>query len=525
MSADKKTEKILIVEDESIIAYDLMSSLQQMGYDVTAIVADGEEALREAGESPPDLILMDIILSGDMDGIEASREIHKRWDIPVIYLTANADQATVDRARDTGPYAYINKPISDRDLYASIDTALYKHRMEEKLRRNQEKYRMLVEEINDLVYEADENGVFTFVSPVVESIGGYTPEELLGRNVFDFIYAEDQPGLLNAYNRLKSGNLSASEYRVVTRSGEIRWVRSSSRPIIIGGVFRGTRGVMTDIMDRKRAEEALVRTRNQLLDIIHFLPDATFVVDTAGRVVMWNKAIERMTGSSREEMIGKDNYEYAVPFYGERRPLLIDIVRKEATAAESKYDFVKRNGMVIYAEVFTPRLFGGKGAYLWGTASLLTDEAGKTWGAIESIRDITAIKMTENALKESQEKFSRTFHHSPISMSVTSFDDGRYIEINDRSLQALGYSRDEVIGRTTMELNIWADPGQREKLVSMLRESGSVRQKAAEFRTKSGEIRKTLVSMEMVKIGASSFIFTYSIDVEEHMKIFKSLLR
>lgn len=514
--------RILVVEDESLIACDLEISLEHLGYEVVGIAASGEEALRIVEERKPDLILMDIILDGEMDGIETTRAIHNRHNIPVIYLTANADESTVKRARDTAPHAYITKPTNERELYSNIDTALYKHRLDEKLRRTKEKYQSLVEEINDVVYELDENGITVFANPVIEAISGYRMDEFIGRNFLNFIYKDDIPMVMERLQKLKTGFVAPGEYRMNTRSGGTKWVRSSSRPIIINGIYRGLRGVITDISERKRAEEALLKTKKQLQDILHFLPDATFVVDTGGRIIMWNRAIERMTGVKQEEMIGKGDYEYSVPFYGERRPLLIDIVLADPDNVEKKYDFVFRTGGAVFAEVYTPVLYGGKGAYLWATASVLYDEWGSTWGAIESIRDITSIKQAEATLGESMEKFARMFHGSPIGMCVMSVDDNTFVEVNDHFLSILGCSREEVIGRTLEEINIGVAPGQRE-IFNELDKTGTTLRKVIEVRDRSGKTRRTLSSVESVIIAGKRYVFAYSIDIEEHIEIFKSL--
>lgn len=518
-----RPKRILIVEDESLIAYDLASSLEHLGYEVAGIATSGEDAIRMVEEDRPDLILMDIILDGEMDGIETAREIHNRHSIPVIYLTANADEATVTRARDTAPHAYITKPTNERELFSNIDTALYKHHVDEKLRKTKEKYQSLVEEINDLVFEMDENGILTFANPVVETVSGYRLAEFIGRSFFDFIHKDDLPMVMERYQKLKTGFGAPGEFRIITRSGATKWVRSSSRPILVNGVYRGLRGVINDITDRKRAEEALLRTKKQLQDILQFLPDATFVVDAAGRVIMWNRAIEHMTGVRQEEMIGKGNYEYSLPVYGERRPMLIDIILSDPANVDKKYSFVRRNGSTIYAEAYAPMLNGGQGAYLWGTASVLYDEWGAVWGAIESFRDITAIKKKEISIRESEERFFRAFQGSPVGMCIVSIDDDRLVEANDIFLSMLGRSAVDAIGRTSLELGMWADPKQRESLMDELHASGAVSQRLVELRDSAGRTLRTLLSIKSVFVGTTGYVFIYTMNVDEHIRLFRSL--
>jgi len=138
--------EILVVEDESIVARDLASRLEQLDYAVTALAASGPEAIRKATETLPDLVLMDVRLRGDMDGIEAAQQIRECLSVPVVYLTAYSDENTLQRAKITEPFGYILKPFEEQGLYMTIEMALYKHRMEEELRRHRDHLEELVEE-------------------------------------------------------------------------------------------------------------------------------------------------------------------------------------------------------------------------------------------------------------------------------------------------------------------------------------------------------------------------------------------
>lgn len=129
-----KRAQILIAEDETIIALDIKAILEKIGYKVTAIVISGEKVLENVENGKPDLILMDISLSGKMDGIQAAQIITERYDIPVVYLTALADDETLERARVTGPFGYILKPFDERILHTTIEIALYKHKLDSELK-------------------------------------------------------------------------------------------------------------------------------------------------------------------------------------------------------------------------------------------------------------------------------------------------------------------------------------------------------------------------------------------------------
>lgn len=179
----------------------------------------------------------------------------------------------------------------------------------------------------------------------------------------------------------------------------------------------GTKGIARDVAARKQAERAIIESEQRLLDIINFLPDATFVVDHQGKVIAWNKAIEKMTGVKAEDMLGKGNYEYALPFYGLRRPMLIDLVLSPDAVGRDEYLSVEAENNHLSAENVCPNI-GVNGAILYGTASPLMDATGNIVGAIESIRDISERRIIEQALRKSEENFRTLAETAPVFICV-----------------------------------------------------------------------------------------------------------
>ncbi|MCD1296299.1 hypothetical protein CUJ83_14950 [Methanocella sp. CWC-04] len=203
---------------------------------------------------------------------------------------------------------------------------------------------------------------------------------VIGRDITERVEAEK--ALLKARDEL--------EERVVDRTSELA---------------EANKVLQDEIKERKRIEEAIINSERQLSDIINFLPDATFVVDSKGRVITWNRAIEEITSVSSASMLGKGEYEYSIPFYGERRPKLIDLVLNPDISVEEKYDYVNKQNSTLVAEVFIPDLKGG--TYIWAKATPLYDSHGNVIGAIETIRDITEYKRAEQAVEaESKRLFS-----------------------------------------------------------------------------------------------------------------------
>ncbi|GAB7082230.1 sensor histidine kinase [Megalodesulfovibrio paquesii] len=192
------------------------------------------------------------------------------------------------------------------------------------------------------------------------------------------------------------------------RDGSLIWAklvaRLTSDPVTGDVCYEGA---VEDVTSHMEADAALRKINGQLRDIIEFLPDATFVVDASRRVVFWNKAMEEMTGLSKEEMLGKGSQEYSLAFYKQPKPLLIDLFFAEDQAPHERYRALERRGDTYIADVFVPHLDGGRGAHVHGIASPLRDESGAIIGAIESIRDITQRVAAEEALRSARDDMER----------------------------------------------------------------------------------------------------------------------
>ena len=261
------------------------------------------------------------------------------------------------------------------------------------------------------------------------------------------------------------------------------------------------------------------------LDIVDFLPDATFVVDSRRRIVAWNKALEELTGIKKDTLIGAGDYAYAVPFYGERRPVLIDFVFWEDRKNEIHYKLVERKNSHIFGEAFSPHLYGGKGAHLAGTAAPILDDKGNLIGAIQSIRDITRCAQTENELRLSEERFSRAFRASPNMMSISYLDDHAIIDVNDVFLQTVGHSREEVIGKKITDLGLWLDPAERDRIVAGIDENAGIRNIEIVFRDKSGGDRHGLFSAEIIEIHGRKCLLGIINDVTDRVHCDREMAR
>jgi len=282
---------------------------------------------------------------------------------------------------------------------------------EDALRESEGKYRLMAENMADVISVMDTDLRFTYISPSIMRVLGFTVAEAMEQTLDQIMTPESLQIVLAVFEeemKLEvSGTACPDRIRVMEleeykKNGATVWLETSLS-FLRGKDYRPTAilAVSRNITARRQAEETLRETQRRLADIIEFLPDATLVIDRAGKVMVWNRAIESMTGVRSEEMLGKGNYEYAHPFYGERRPILIDFALHPDLEKEKSYTSIQRTGDIIIGEAYTPALAPGN-VHLSATASVLRDSGGEIIAAIECIRNNTDRKKMEERLQRSE---------------------------------------------------------------------------------------------------------------------------
>jgi len=443
--------RILVVEDDGASARLIEMTLKSLGYAVPAVISSGEEAINKAGEVHPDLVLMDIHLKGDMDGVQAAEEICARYNIPVVYLTAYADNDTLQRAKITEPYGYILKPFQKRELDASIEIALYKHkldsklkereqalekltaelktnnkhlqrevterkRMEEELKHSEERLKILFEFAPDAYYLSDLKGNFVDGNKVAEEITGYKRDELIGKSFLKL-------GLLSPRWIPKAVALLAenalwkstgpNEFVLNRKDGSQVTVEIKTFPVKIKGQTL-ILGIARDIAKRKRAEQEMKVKDSAITSSIN----AIAIADLEGNVTYINPAFLRMWGYDDEkEILGKN----AVAFWQ---------IAEEAV--EIMQVAMDRGGWI--GELAAKRK-DGSNFDVQLSANVVRDEAGKPICRLGSFIDITERKKAQQA----QESLSQQLQTKVSELEALSY--GIAHDLRSPLLSIEGFSR------------------------------------------------------------------------------------
>jgi len=394
--------------------------------------------------------------------------------------------------RDGKPYAVMGIA---RDITEARQTG-------EALRASEERYRLLVENADQGILVVQDT-MIKFLNNKLLEITDYSEDELLDNSFIDFVHKDDRDMVVDRHMRRLSGEKIPPKYsfRIINRLGEIRWVEISAASLQWEG-RPATLNFLSDITGRVKAEEALLDSYLEYQNIIEFLPDAAFVVDTKGIIIAWNRAIEEMTGIAKKEMLGKGGHVYAIPFYGEAQKILVDYILENDPQLEQRYKNVKMKGNILIAEGFAPGLRAGQGAFYWAKASRLFNSKGELTGAIESVRDITEFKLAEQALQESEKKYRDIFENSMDGIFQSS-PEGKLISVNKAFVRLYGMdSSDQLLSTITdVPRQLYADSEKRKEMVRIMRRNGIVNNFEVEFVNRYGEKFWVSLTARAVKDG------------------------
>jgi two-component system cell cycle sensor histidine kinase/response regulator CckA len=498
--------KILVVEDERIVAEDIRRSLKKLGYEVSAVVSTGKEALRKVKQLKPDLVLMDIVLRMEMNGIQAAEKIRESHDVPVIYLTAYADEETLDRAKKTEPYGYILKPFEDRELQTTIEMALYKHRTERRIKENEAWLSTTLKSIAEGVIATNEKTEILFMNPVAETITGRKFSEVSGKE-FHAVFQVIHPG-----RRAVPPAAQASTLRtMIDLSGEAKLVRKNGKVIDVAihaspirselGKVSGVVMAIQDVTLRMLTEEALKKSEQEKRVILSSVSEQVTYHDTNLRIIWANEAVARYLHQDPERLKGRLCYEV---WHNRRKPCArcpIQDTLKSGQSSEMEMD--SDEGGVWYSRVYPVR-----------------DDSGKLTGAVEVASDVTRQKRVEEQL-EKERSFINTLLQTSPAFYMAIDPNGRILMMNQTLLTALDYTPEGVTGRDFLE--VFIHPQDRSLLTASMRkliiEKEPTRDEIRVLTKQGKEITVELYGRSVVdKRGKLEYCFALGLDMTERLK-------
>ncbi|MCT4603802.1 MAG: PAS domain S-box protein [Marinifilum sp.] len=420
-------KKILIVEDDNLISTIFRMFLKELGYDLLGIVEDGKEAIRLCEKLNPDIVLMDVHLGGDLDGIQTTELIKSKFDIPVIFLSSDTEETTIQRVINTHSYGYLVKPIDKKELGISIELAFYKHQFDLDQKMREKRFRNFITDSPEAILVVNEAGAIEYLNCLgLKLFRTAYIEDLMGLPLLSFV-GEDyqsefrekfdcavQMGQGIEYTHLKFKTIHGDQFDVGLTAAHIEFNGKNNLQLII-----------RDVTQEYAYREMLA----EKADIINHFHDGVVTFDLNGMVKSWNKGCERIFGKKESEMIGKPYSDLSLS--GKEKSFAEDILMP--TEKESNYEVE----LLFDIE--------GKEAYLKIYSSMLRSEKGVDTGIVCYVRDVTIRKKSQLMLEESEQRNRDLINAIPDLIFVVNkegiFED---YKMDDDSFLAL--SKDEIIG-------------------------------------------------------------------------------
>jgi PAS domain S-box-containing protein len=411
ISVSEAPVRVSIVEDEALIAMDLERRLRALGYVVVSTVATGQEALNEVASHRPDLVLMDIRLEGEMDGIDAALRIRNQYRTPVLFLTSHTDESTIQRAKLTSAFGYLAKPFAERELHAAMQFALHRAQLENELDRQRNWLNAVLDSIKDAVVATAPDGTVRFMNAAAERMTGVAEPDALGRKVEEVVRLET----------------SAPDATCVAVSGRRTPVEVSASPIRSNGSVLGGVLALHDLTSTHAVRDALSR----LASVVGSSDDAIIGLDPEGNVTDWNPAAERLFGYTKSEATGRA-LSFLSPAGDARGREMLEQLRTGATIRGTEALRVRADGSQVAVSISAAPIRNAQGG-MAGISCIARDVTERKRAEAEIEQMNASLRQLSGDLLRLQDKerrrIARELHDSTaqvvaaISMQLARLDD------------------------------------------------------------------------------------------------------
>ena len=466
--------KIQIVEDEAIIAMEIESQLQSLGYEITSIVDTGVKAIKKAEEDKPDIILMDIRIKGDIDGIDTAEAIRSQFGIPVIFSTAYLDEERIQRAKITMPFGYVLKPIQERDLKVTLEMALYISKVDNErkqtaiaLSESEKRHRELHHNlIAGVVVHAPDTSIL-LSNPKASEILGLSDEQMRGKEAIDpqwlFVYEDGKPVPLDKYPVNHVVSTKHDLHNMVMginrpQTNDFVWVLVNGHPLLDADEkIEEVIITFIDITELIQTRKSLEKREKWFSTTLNSIGDAVITTDTKGNVTMLNPVAESLTGWNQKEVTGKPLKE------------IFNIINENTREqVENPVEKVLREGKIVGLANHTFLIAkDGKEIPIDDSASPIRDSSGEIIGVVLVFHDIIERKQAEAELKQNEKKYRTLFENSPYGVFLVD-NNAKYIEVNDAACEMTGYSKEELLCLSIPEISAPDDEARNQDMKPFL---------------------------------------------------------
>ena len=504
---------ILVVEDEAVVAADIAQRLKRSGYDVPAVAATGKAALRMTEELHPDLILMDILIKGEKDGIETAREIKDRFEIPLIFLTGQADESTVKRVRDTGHYGFLLKPIDTASLLPTVEMALIKHAYDMQLKESENRLRTLIDSAVDAIFSIDAQGNVTDWNKAAERTFGWTADDITGQSVTAILPESSKAGFVKILPMLSTyGTYVPPSFQLWRRKdgtefpGEPSFASWKTKE----GMF--ATAIVRDISKRKQAEAEHQRLSDdyerqaRMLDgMLSASAEPIFLLDPDGRFLYQNEASARAMGAKKGGAIGKTMRELGLPAdIAKQAEVRLESVFATGQAQAGTVDYSFPDGIRHFEYVVSP----------------VFDPHGDIEGVVVSDHDVTEQKRMQAAIAESEAQQKAILESVQTGIMLVDSTTHKIVDVNTTAAQLFGAPKEAIIGSVCNRFICPAEVGR-----CPITDLGQTVDNAERvLLTADGKSRPILKSVSEITLGGRAYLLESFIDISDRKQMERALL-
>ena len=489
---------ILIVEDDGILAMYLSDLLQGLGYSVYAPLATGEAAITFALNSKPDLILMDIKLSGEISGTSAADVISQNTSIPIIFLTSYASNTTMEQAKMISAYGYLVKPVAERDLLTTIELSLYKNRIDQQLRESESRFRNLSNAAPVLIWMSGTDGLCNYFNVPWLKYTGRSLEQELGNGWTEGLHPDDYQLCLNIY---QSSFLARREfkmgYRLLRANREYGYILDNGVPRFTPqGEFTGYIGSCVDVSEQKKIEKELKDSRDFAMQVVNTMGQGLIVTNPQGQLEFINPAFAQLSGIKPEKVLGK-------------HPRDIGMLDTQPELDKLRINMMPGNKPSTF-ETNLKRPDGNQLPVLVSAVPRMPDTPQD--GIIAVVTDMSDLKKAQKKIEDMALRYQTILQTASDGIHVLD-EQGNVIEVNESFCNMLGYSREELLSMNVSDWDLkWSRDELRSMIINLIEKTGMFE---TQHICKSGSIRDVEIYSTGLVLDNNRYLYNSARDITE----------